>query len=346
MFRPRHRISLAIFSGLLALAPAAAQRKPDAPPHKEPEPPENVADDEFRQAFRQLGYSRLAIFVHVHAADVLEESRRTERTAGSSSSGEATVVQQTDEMTLRVIPKEEETNAWRIARALAERLRECFRHREIRMSLVGLSDLKPDLATEVRALVLRDEAGAARQIGKAVGGDLVILLSLTRASERDAGPARYGANYFVADVKRDESLTGWSWDLKPDRDGAYPAPVLGRHARAVALRIRDKLVQYAQQASEAGGRALRYHTLRFLGVRTDQLGPLRQAVAGIKDVRVLRAEFSSEEDVSFATVEIESPLDPIEMAEEVRREASKALAVELAYKKVREGALDFTLSKP
>ena len=346
MFKSRYAIGLAIISGLLSAVPAAAQRKPDAPPEKESVPPENVADDEFREAFRQLGYSRLAVFVHVHAADVQKESRQAETTIEDGSGDQEAGVHRSDGLKLRVVPKEEQTNAWRITRALAERLRECFRHREIRMSLVGLSDLNPDLATEVRAMVLRDEAGAARQIGKAVGADLVILLSLSRASAHDAGSAAYGANFFVADVKRDESLTSWSWDLKPDRDGAYPAPMLGRHARQAAQLIRDRLVSYARQAGEAGRPLLRYHTVRFFGVQSEQVGRLKETLAGIAGVHVLQAEFSSDEAASVATMEIESPSDPVELAEEIRRQAGDTLGVELTYKKVREGAMDFTVSNP
>jgi len=325
-------------------APASAQRKPDAPVEKPPEAPANVTDEEFLKAWRDLGYGRLAIVVHVHASDVVEEIRTRETKV--EQSGEGGVRSRQEGLELKVIPKEDQTNAWRIARAMAARLHDCFSHREIRASLVELDDLGPERATELRALALRDEQGAARRIGAAVRADLVIMFTLTRAVQADAGGARYGADYLVADVKRDQRVASWSWDLKPDREGAYPAPLLGINARHAAKDIRDKLVDYASQARAAGGQTLRYQTLRFFGLDTDQLNKLNDALKGVSGVKILNSEYTTEHETPVARIEVESTRDLMELAPELQRRLSDAIGKQIEYKTIQQGTLDFTLRKP
>ncbi len=323
---------------LTVMAPASAQRRPEPPPYQPPEPLRNVADEEFRSAFRRLGYTRMAIYVHVHAADVAVEAHvrgRGATTAPGDGGRSGTL--------LLVIPKEDETNAWRIARTLGARLQDFFRHREIRLSLVGLTDLGDDLAMQVKALVLRDEQEAARRIGRHVGADLVVMLTLTRAVEEDASGARYGADFFVADVRRSDRLAGWAWDLRPDTSGAYPAPVLGSYAGHVAQRVRDRLVEYAEQASSPDGGTLHYHTLRFAGLTGPRLTLCTKAIESVPGLKMLRIELTTENDTPVAAVEVESPQEPAALAEEVRRRVAEALKSEVTQRTVREGTIEFTV---
>lgn len=346
MCRLRSSVVVALLAACSAVPTAWAQRKPDAPVQKPPPPlPENVADQPFRDAYRALGYVRMAVVVNVHAADVAVEGRTKTTTTVERLDGSKEKTTEHGKVLL-AIPKEDQTNAWRINRALGSRLMDCFRHRDIRMTLVSLDDMGEHQAFEIRSLVMRNEQEAARMIGKQTGADLVLVLTMTRAVEADASGARYGANYFLADTKRNEIIDSWSWDMKADRDNAYPAPVLGTYARHAAVRIHDKFLVYAGQASAPGGGTLKFHTLHFVGLPGEKMAKLSEALGKVEKLRVIRTELETKGDSPVASLEVESSIETDKLAEQVRVAAADALGVKVSIRKIREGDIELGVTMP
>ncbi len=331
-------------STLLLAVRAVAQRKPDPPPYTPPPLPRNVVDQALLDALETLGYSRVAVLVQIHASDTLPEIAAEATTQRTSTDGRSRVRRRC--RLWGVIPKEDETNAWRMVRTLGARLQDTLRHRQMRMSLVSLKDLGPALAREVRQLTLRDEQGAARRIAEAVDADLVVVVMLTRAAGSDAGGARYGAYYFLADAARNEIIDSWAWDLRADRAGRYTAPVLGYYARHLAVRIHDRLVAYARQARAADGTTRRRYVLRFHGVRGAQAVKVRSAIEKVADVQVTRLRFDADDGEGLLVAEAEASLAPDLLASQLVERLRTALSMDVACRSFDHRTLDFIVSEP
>jgi hypothetical protein len=117
-------------------------------------------------------------------------------------------------------------------------------------------------------------------------------------------------------------------------------------ARPAAKDIQGKLVEYASQARSAGGQTLRYQTLRFFGVDTDQLNKLNEALKGVSGIRILTSEYATEHDTPVAKIEVESTRDLMELAPELQRRLSDAIGKKIEYRTIQQGTLDFTVPKP
>lgn len=330
---------------LLCASYSPAQRKKDAPKQEPPPPlPENVADQSFRDAYRNLGYVRMAVVVNVHVSDsAVELGTKTRTVQRPDGSTETTSEPQPVRL---AIPKEDQTNAWRINRALASRLMDCFRHRDIRMTLVSLDDMGAEQATEVRGLILRNEQEAARQIGKRANSDLILVMTLSKAVPADANGARYGANYFVADTRRNEIIDSWSWDMKPDQNNAFPAPLLGTYARHAAVRIHDKFLIYSAQAAAPGGGTLRFHTLKIVGLPSDQMSKLTVALSQSKNIKIIRSELETRDNQATAVFEVESAGDAAALAERARKAVAEALSASVTISEIHDGNVELRVTSP
>ncbi len=358
---------------MLSTAPAAAQRKPEPPPYRPQRLPDNVADKPLLDALQRLGYLRIAVFVHVHASDVLPEgaveitgtgarrstssSRKSVRQSGGKKNDSTTDTekQATEQAQAegrwrarawRVIPKEDETNAWRIARTFAARLQDTLRHRSLRMMLVSTTDLGSSLAKEVRLLALRDEQEAARRIAKATGADLILGLTLVRALEPDAHGARYGAVYFLADPRRDTVIDSWAWDLKPGRYGAYAAPVLGYYAQHLAVRIHDRLLEYAEQSLSPEGRIMRPCALRFRGLQPDRAAALRKSLEKTPGVRVREISAETDAGVAVVTVRLDVSETPDALVSRLSRRLKEDLDLTVTCLKMAHASIEFDVRAP
>ncbi|MBL8761248.1 MAG: hypothetical protein JNL50_08090 [Phycisphaerae bacterium] len=248
-------------ASLCGLTISASLKAQDSGSRKPPPPTEVVArpsgpGPEFLAAYRQAGRPTLAVVEYIRPS---RDGPRDVETAEISM--------------------------------LGGRTREHFRSSQV--------TLLPESATarvanrnDIAEVAATDPRQAARVIADEAKADIVITLTLVPQEGRNDG-VKYLAHYAVIDVRRDQIVAEWPFEMYP-RGGrsVLDATDMSYYADAIADDIKSKFIEfYASPDSAIAG--IRYE-MSFSGelgfADTQSLTALLQRIPGVQDVQLRRAQ--------------------------------------------------------
>lgn len=307
------RSATLVIAGLFAVALPPSVSAQDSGSRKPPPPSEVVARPsgpgaEFLTAYRQAGRPTIAIVEYIRPSR--DGSRDLEAAEISLLGG---------------------------------RTREHFRSSQV--------TLIPESATaritkrnDIAEVAATDPRQAARLIADESKADLVVTLTLVPQEGRGDG-VKYLAHYAVIDVRRDQIVAEWPFEMFP-RGGrsVLDASDMSYYADAIADDIKSKFIEF-YASPDAALAGIRYE-MNFSGdlsfVDTQAITALLQRIPGVQDVR-LRSAASLSRDNYRAEYQLWYTGRGTDLASSIQSSAWTELGKWAALPSFRDGKVDVTL---